>query len=147
MFEGSIEKLVALATLMPIGAGIGGNSGNQTITMIVRAIALGQVSREHARQLIGKEIIVSLVNGLVWGGVMGTVAMLLYKDVSLGLVMVLAMTLNLMLAALMGVLIPMTMPRLGRDPALGSSVMITALTDSGGFFMFLGLATLFLVHR
>lgn len=115
--------------------------------MIVRAIALGQVSREHARQLIGKEIIVSLVNGLVWGGVMGTVAMLLYEDVSLGLVMVLAMTLNLMLAALMGVLIPMTMLRLGRDPALGSSVMITALTDSGGFFMFLGLATLFLVHR
>jgi len=147
VFEGSIEKLVALATLMPIVAGIGGNSGNQTITMIVRAIALGQVSRDHARQLIRKEITVSLVNGLVWGGVMGTVAMLLYRDVSLGLVMVLAMTLNLMLAALMGVLIPMTMLRLGRDPALGSSVMITAVTDSGGFFIFLGLATLFLVHR
>jgi magnesium transporter len=147
VFEGSIEKLVALATLMPIVAGIGGNSGNQTITMIVRAIALGQVSREHARQLIRKEITVSLVNGLVWGGVMGTVAMLLYRDFSLGLVMVLAMTLNLMLAALMGVLIPMTMLKLGRDPALGSSVMITAVTDSGGFFIFLGLATLFLVSR
>jgi magnesium transporter len=145
LFEGSIEKLVALAALMPIVAGIGGNSGNQTITMIVRAAALGQVSVANARQLIRKEIIVSLLNGLVWGGVMGTVAMLLYKDLSLGLVMVFAMTLNLILAALMGVLIPMTMLKFGRDPALGSSVLITAVTDSGGFFIFLGLATLFLV--
>jgi magnesium transporter len=145
VFEGSIEKLVALAALMPIVAGIGGNSGNQTITMIVRAIALGQVSRDHARQLIKKEITVSLVNGVVWGGVMGVVAMLLYKDFSLGLVMVSAMTLNLILAAMMGVLIPMTMLKFGRDPALGSSVLITAVTDSGGFFIFLGLATLFLV--
>jgi magnesium transporter len=147
IFEGSIEKLVALAALMPIVAGIGGNSGNQTITMIVRAIALGQVSRDHARPLIRKEIMVSLANGLVWGGVMGVAAMWLYKDLSLGLVMVLAMTLNLMLAALMGVLIPMTMLKVGRDPAIGSSVMITAVTDSGGFFIFLGLATLFLVHH
>jgi magnesium transporter len=147
IFEGSIEKLVALAALMPIVAGIGGNSGNQTITMIVRAIALGQVSRDHARPLIRKEIMVSLANGLVWGGVMGFAAMLLYKDFALGLVMVLAMTLNLQLAALMGVLIPMTMLRLGRDPAIGSSVMITAVTDSGGFFIFLGLATLFLMQR
>ena len=145
VFEGSIEKLVALAALMPIVAGIGGNSGNQTITMIVRAAALGQVTVANARQLIRKEIIVSLVNGVIWGGVMGLVAMVLYKDVALGLVMVLAMTLNLMLAALMGVLIPMTMLRAGRDPAVGSSVLITAVTDSGGFFIFLGLATLFLV--
>jgi magnesium transporter len=144
-FEGSIAKLVALAALMPIVAGIGGNSGNQTITMIVRAVALGQVSHANAKQLVRKEIIVSLVNGLVWGGVMGVIAALLYKDVPLGLVMVLAMTLNLMLAAMMGVLIPIAMLRLGRDPAVGSSVMITAVTDSGGFFIFLGLATLFLV--
>ena len=145
VFEGSIQKLVALAALMPIVAGIGGNSGNQTITMIVRAAALGTVSPEHARKLIRKELTVALVNGLLWGGVMGLVAMLLYKQVSLGLVMVLAMTLNLMLAALMGVLIPITMLRFGRDPAVGSSVMITAVTDSGGFFIFLGLATLFLL--
>jgi len=145
VFEGSIQKLVALAALMPIVAGIGGNSGNQTITMIVRAAALGQVSREHARKLIEKELAVALLNGLIWGGVMGVIAMLLYKQVSLGLVMVLAMTMNLLLAAIMGVLIPMTMIRLGRDPAVGSSVMITAVTDSGGFFIFLGLATLFLV--
>jgi magnesium transporter len=82
---------------------------------------------------------------VIWGGVMGVVAMLLYRDVELGLVMVLAMTLNLMLAALMGVLIPMSMMRFGRDPALGSSVLITAVTDSGGFFIFLGLATLLLL--
>ena len=145
IFEGSIEKLVALATLMPIVAGIGGNSGNQTITMIVRAVALGQVTREHARKLFRKELAVALINGLIWGGVMGIVAILLYKQVSLGLVMVFAMTLNLMLAALMGVLIPMAMLKLGRDPAVGSSVMITAVTDSGGFFIFLGLATIFLV--
>ncbi|HEY3564062.1 MAG TPA: magnesium transporter, partial [Casimicrobiaceae bacterium] len=100
---------------------------------------------EQSRQLIRKELAVSLLNGLIWGGVMGVIAMMLYDQVSLGLVMVLAMTLNLLLAALMGVLIPMTMMKLGRDPAVGSSVMITAVTDSGGFFIFLGLATLFLV--
>jgi magnesium transporter len=146
VFEGTIEKLVALAALMPIVAGIGGNSGNQTITMLVRAVALGQVSREHGRTLIRKELQVALLNGLVWGGVMGLVAMLLYRDIALGLVMVLAMTLNLSLAAVAGVLIPMGMLRFGRDPAVGSSVLITAVTDSGGFFIFLGLATLFLVR-
>jgi magnesium transporter len=146
MFEGTIEKLVALAALMPIVAGIGGNSGNQTITMIVRAAALGQVSREQSQALIRKELTVALLNGLIWGGVMGIVAMMLYKDFKLGVVMVFAMTLNLMLAALMGVLIPMTMLKLNRDPAVGSSVMITAVTDSGGFFIFLGLATIFLLR-
>ena len=145
VFEGSIQRLVALAALMPIVAGIGGNSGNQTTTMLVRAAALGQVTREQSRQLIRKELSVALLNGLVWGGVMGIVAVFLYRQISLGIVMVAAMTLNLMLAALMGVLIPMTMMKLGRDPAVGSSVMITAVTDSGGFFIFLGLATLFLV--
>ena len=145
IFEGSIQRLVALAALMPIVAGIGGNSGNQTITMIVRAVALGQVTREQSHQLIRKEVTVALLNGIIWGGVMGVVAVMLYRQVPLGLVMVLAMTLNLLLAAMMGVLIPMTMIRFGRDPAVGSSVMITAVTDSGGFFIFLGLATLFLV--
>jgi len=108
-------------------------------------VALGQVTREHANKLIRKELAVALLNGLIWGGVMGLVAMLLYKQVPLGLVMVLAMTLNLLLAAIMGVLIPMTMMKVGRDPAVGSSVLITAVTDSGGFFIFLGLATLFLL--
>ena len=142
-FEGSIEKLVALAALMPIVAGIGGNSGNQTITMIVRSIALGQL--QSARMLFFKEISVALLNGLIWGGILGLVAYWLYDNPELGLVMTGAMMLNLVLAAMMGVFIPLAMDKLGRDPALGSSVMITAVTDSGGFFIFLGLATLFLL--
>ena len=145
VFEDSIHQLVALATLMPIVAGIGGNSGNQTITMIVRALALGQLSLTSAKRLLRKELGVALANGLIWGSVIGCVAWLLYDNVPLGLVMTAAMTLNLLLAALMGVLIPMTLLKFGRDPAMGSSVMITALTDSGGFFIFLGLATLFLI--
>ena len=88
---------------------------------------------------------VALCNGVIWGGVIGLVAFYLYSSWSLGLVMMGAMTLNLLLAAFMGVLIPMTLQRFGRDPAMGSSVLITAVTDSGGFFIFLGLATLFLM--
>jgi len=144
-FEGSIQKLVALAALMPIVAGIGGNAGNQTITMIVRSIALDQVRIEQAKTLFTKEIGVAMVNGLIWGGMLGVIAFMLYRSVPLGLVMTAAMTLTLILAALMGVGIPLAMMRLGRDPAVGSSVLITAVTDSGGFFIFLGLATLFLV--
>lgn len=145
LFEDSIEKLVALAALMPIIAGIGGNSGNQTITMIVRALALDQINSGSAWKLIRKEIGVSMVNGLIWGGVVGLFTYVIYQNVELGLVMMLAMLLNLLLAALLGVLIPMTLRKLKRDPALGSSVMITAVTDSGGFFIFLSLATFFLL--
>ncbi len=145
VFEGSIEKLVALAALMPIVAGIGGNSGNQTTTMIVRALALGQIQVEQAKKLFAKELAVAIANGLVWGGILGVIAYLLYSSVKLGAVMTAAMTLNLLLAAVMGVAIPIAMAKLGRDPAIGSSVMITACTDSGGFFIFLGLATLFLL--
>lgn len=145
LFEGSIEKIVALAALMPIVAGIGGNSGNQTTTMIVRGLALGQISAHNMKNLFYKELGVSLLNGLVWGGVLGLLAYLLYHNVMLGLVMTAAMALNLLLAAVMGVAIPLVMTRTGRDPAVGSSVLITAVTDSGGFFIFLGLATIFLI--
>jgi len=145
VFEGSIEKVVALAALMPIVAGVGGNSGNQTTTMIVRAIALGQVSVSHLRQLLFKEIGVAILNGILWGGVLGFIAFYLYGNSSLALVMTTAMTLNLILAAIMGVMIPFTLSKSGRDPAVGSSVLITAMTDSGGFFIFLGLATLILI--
>ncbi|OSI08044.1 magnesium transporter [Neisseria animaloris] len=144
-FEGSIEKIVALAALMPIVAGIGGNSGNQTITMIVRAMAMGQLSGLQAGRLLKKEVGVALVNGLIWGTVMGVVSWLLYDNFGIGLVMIAAMTLNLLLAATVGVLIPVAMDKAGRDPALGSSVLITAVTDSGGFLIFLGLATMFLM--
>ena len=145
MFEGSIEKIVALAALMPIVAGIGGNSGNQTITMIVRSLAMGQLNLSQSGRLLRKELGVALLNGIIWGSVMGVVSYLLYGSIGIGLVMVAAMTLNLVLAATMGVLIPVIMEKFGRDPALGSSVLITAVTDSGGFMIFLGLATIFLL--
>ncbi|UYP74391.1 magnesium transporter [Pantoea dispersa] len=146
LFEDTISQLVALATLMPIVAGIGGNTGNQTITMIVRALALHQVEPGNFSFLIARELGVALLNGLFWGGIMGGITWLMYDNLQLGGVMMLAMVLNLLLAALMGVLIPLIMTKLKRDPAVGSSVLITAITDTGGFFIFLGLATLFLLH-
>ena len=145
VFEGAIAQLVALAALMPIVAGIGGNSGNQTITMIVRAMALGQIQGQTWAKLFAKEIGVALLNGVVWGTLLGLIAYAFYGNVALGGVMALAMLLNLVLAATMGVAIPWIRSHFGRDPAVGSSVLITACTDSGGFFIFLGLATLFLV--
>jgi len=145
IFEGSIEKIVALAALMPIVAGIGGNSGNQTTTMIVRALALSQVTFSNLRLLMFKEIGVALLNGILWGSVLGVFAYLLYGNIQLGYVMTAAMILNLILSAIMGVMIPLVLNRLGKDPAVGSSVLITAMTDSGGFFIFLGLATVVLL--
>ena len=145
VFEGSIEKVVALAALMPIIAGIGGNSGNQTTTMIVRALALSQVTFSNLRLLMFKEIGVALVNGILWGSVLGVFAYLLYGNIQLGYVMTAAMILNLILSAIMGVMIPLVLNRMGKDPAVGSSVLITAMTDSGGFFIFLGLATVVLL--
>jgi magnesium transporter len=145
-FENTIAKYVALATLMPIVAGIAGNSANQTTTIIIRALALGQISPANARHLIIKELAIGALNGLVWGGVAGLFAYFLYHDSLLGLVMTGAMLLNLLLGAIVGLVIPLAMQRMGRDPAIGSSVMLTAVTDSGGFFIFLGLSTLFLIH-
>ena len=144
-FEGTIEKLVALATLMPIVAGIAGNSGNQTTTLIIRSLALGQVTPDNARRLIGKELAISLLNGVVWGGVAGMFAYILYRSVPLGLVMTSAMLLNLVVGALVGMIVPLVMQKMGRDPAIGSSVLLTFTTDSMGFFIFLGLATVFLI--
>ncbi len=144
-FEGSIERLAALAALMPIVAGIGGNSGNQTTTLIVRSLALGQVSGVNARRLLAKELGISALNGVVWGGVLGVLTWMLYRNVALGGVMALAMLLNLVVAALAGMFIPLARERFGRDPAVGSSVFLTFITDSMGFFIFLGLATMFLL--
>ncbi|OGA73739.1 MAG: magnesium transporter [Betaproteobacteria bacterium RIFCSPLOWO2_12_FULL_65_14] len=145
IFEDSIAQLVALAALMPIVAGIGGNSGNQTVTLIVRALALGQIERTYWLKLLSKEMGVALLNGVVWGTLLGAIAYAFYGNVALGGVMALAMMLNLMLAAVVGVAIPWLRATSGRDPAPGSSVLITAVTDSGGFFIFLGLATIFLL--
>ncbi len=144
-FEGSIEKLAALAALMPIIAGIGGNSGNQTITLIIRGLALGHITPSNARRLVIKEFGVAILNGLMWGSAVGIFAWLLYDKPALGGVMALAMLLNLLVAALAGIFIPMALERMGRDPAIGSSVLLTFITDSMGFFIFLGLATVLLL--
>ena len=150
-FSGAIATLVVLATLQTIVAGIGGNSGNQTLTLIVRGLALGQITAASARMLILKEIGISVLNGLIWGGVLGLVVLLWYYDsaqlnsLKLALVVTGAIVLNLVVGALVGILVPLTMHRFGRDPALGSSVMLTFATDSMGFFIFLGLASLVLV--
>lgn len=146
-FEGTISKVVALATLMPIVAGIAGNSGNQTMTLMIRSLALGQVNGANFRLLVRKEISMAGLNGLMWGSVAGLIAYALYYGSDnawiLGLLMVLAVTLNLIVGALIGVAVPMVLQRVGRDPAMGSSVLLTFTTDSMGFFIFLGLATLF----
>ncbi len=144
-FEGSIEKLAALAALMPIIASIGGNTGNQTITLIIRGLALGHITTANARRLVVKEISVALLNGLTWGSVVGVFAWLLYDYPALGGVMALAMLLNLLVAALAGIFIPMALERMNRDPAIGASVLLTFITDSMGFFIFLGLATVLLL--
>ena len=145
-FEGTIEKVVALAALMPIVAGIAGNSGNQTMTLVIRSLALGQITSGNARRLLYKELAVAALNGLVWGGVAGSFAWWLYRDtpegVMLGMTMMLAMLLNLLLGALIALAVPLVLERSGRDPAIGSSVLLTFSTDSMGFFIFLGLATL-----
>jgi magnesium transporter len=144
LFEGTIAHLVAQATLMPIVAGVGGNTGNQTNTLVIRGLALGQIGDGSLLRLFLKELGVGLLNGVVFGGIMGLFAFALYRKPDLGLVMAAAMLLNLLVAALVGVSVPLLLHRSGRDPAFGSSVLLTFTTDSMGFLIFLGLATLFL---
>ncbi len=145
MFEHTIIQLAALATLMPIVASIGGNTGNQTVALIIRGLTLDRISRSNVFYLFLKEIRVSSLNGLVWGGLMGILTMILYQNFRLGLLMAAAMFLNLLVAALVGVAVPLLLDRFGYDPAQGSSVLLTFSTDSMGFFIFLGLASIFLL--
>jgi magnesium transporter len=145
VFEGTIQQLVALATLMPIVASIGGNTGNQTMALVVRGLALDQINRNNVRYLAVKELAVALINGALWGTVMGMIAWGLYGNQTLGLVMGAATLLNLIVAAAVGIGVPLGMRRAGRDPALGSSVVLTFVTDCMGFFIFLGLATILLI--
>jgi magnesium transporter len=146
-FEGTIEKVVALAALMPIVAGIAGNSGNQTMTLFIRSLALGQANEANTKRLVMKELLIAGLNGLVWGTVAGLAAWFLYRDQPkgwlLGLTMTLAMVLNLLVGALIAMAVPLLLQKYKRDPALGSSVLLTFTTDSMGFFIFLGLATIF----
>jgi magnesium transporter len=145
LFEDTIVRIVALASLMPIVAGIGGNTGNQTSMLIVRSLALGLINSGNVKRLIIKELGIGLLNGLMWGSVLGLMSYLLYRDVDLGLVMAGATLLNLVVAAIMGLAIPLIRHRMDLDPAVGTSVLLTAMTDGMGFFIFLGLATVFLI--
>ncbi|MEY4590267.1 MAG: hypothetical protein RL497_2343 [Pseudomonadota bacterium] len=145
VFASSIESLVALATLMPIVASIGGNAGQQTAALMVRSLGLNQINKNNLPYALGKEIAVSLINGLIWGSVLGAVAAMLYKNIGLGVVMLMAICCNLLIAAIAGIFTPLLINKLGRDPAMGTSVILTFLTDSMGFFIFLGLATLWLM--
>ncbi len=138
-FEDTIASVVALAALMPIVASMGGNTGNQTVALVIRALALDQLRDQH-RQLVRKELTVSLVNGLMWGAVTGLMAFALYRSAALGAVMMAAVLLNLIVAAVTGIAVPLILHRARRDPAQGASVMLTFVTDSMGFFLFLGLA-------
>ena len=144
-FEGTVSHIVILAFLMSIVAGIGGNSGNQTMTLIIRALALGQITQANVRRLLTKELATSLLIGLGGGLIAGAFAYAISQRLTLGAVMMAAMVLNLLVGSTMGILVPLVRYRLGRDPAVGSSVLLTFATDTMGFFIFLGLATLFLL--
>ncbi|WP_455205780.1 magnesium transporter [Kaarinaea lacus] len=145
MFENTIGQLVALAALMPIIASVGGNSGNQTTAIVIRGLALGQISQENTMRLLKKEIGISLLNGAMLGVIVGCFAFLLYQNLYLGIVISVALMVTLVFAAALGFLVPLLLQKVGRDPALGSSVLQTAITDSMAFFIFLGLATVFLI--
>ena len=147
LFETTIQEFVALATLMPIVASIGGNTGNQTIALMIRGLALGHLTGANVRRFAWKELSISVLNGVVWGLVTGLLALALYRSLALGIVMAAAILLNLLVAAVVGVGVPLVLRRLGRDPAQGASVLLTFTTDSTGFFIFLGLARVFLVGR
>ena len=143
-FEETIIQLVALATLMPIVAAVGGNTGNQTSMLIIRSLALEQINSSNIRHFLLKEIGISLVNGLLWGAIMAAFVFFVYHNLGLGLVMMGAIFLNLLLATVAGIAVPMIRNHFNFDPAMGTSVVLTFFSDSLGFFLFLGLASLFL---
>lgn len=144
-FEGTIARLVALAALMPIVAGMGGNAGTQVLALMVRGLALGQIGGSNVYVLLRKELGVALINGLGLGTLLGLIVLVWFRQPGLSLVIGIALTLNLLTAAAGGVAVPLVLKRLGFDPALAGSVILTTLTDVMGFMSFLGLATLVLL--
>lgn len=141
IFDGSIQKMVALAVLMPIVASMGGNAGTQTMTVTVRALATGDLDIYNAGRIIRREAAVGLINGLLFAVVMGLIALVWFHDVQLGVVISAAMVINLVAAALGGILLPLLLDKMGADPAIASSSFVTTVTDCTGYFSFLGLAT------
>jgi magnesium transporter len=143
-FEPVIDKLVALAALMPIVASIGGNAGNQSVALMLQSLSQAPLSGQDLRRFLGRELAIAALNGTVWGVVVAGVALILYQDPALACVLGVALLANLIVAAAIGVLTPALLRRADRDPAMGSSIILTAATDSLGFLIFLGLAALFL---
>jgi magnesium transporter len=139
-FEGAIAKMVALATLMPIVAGVGGNAGTQTLAVTVRALATNQLTRSNSWRAVGREVRVALLNGVSVALVIGIGVSLVFRNPALGAVIAAAMMANIVIAGLAGVLVPLTLEKAGADPAVASSVFVTMTTDSMGFLVFLGLA-------
>jgi len=143
-FEGTIEKLVALAILMPIVASMGGVAGSQTLTLVIRGMALGRIGKTNAKRLLHKELWVGLFNGLIWAVIIAAVAGVWFDSVKLSYIIGAAIVINLFVAALAGASIPLILNKIGIDPALAGTVILTTVTDVVGFFAFLGLAYLFL---
>ena len=144
-FQGTLEQLVALAVLMPIVASMGGIAGSQTLTLVIRGLALKQVQKGNVRVLLNREIGVSILNGMLWAAVVAALAVVWFGDWGIGGVIAAAILLNLLCAAVAGLAIPLILDRLGIDPALAGSVILTTITDVVGFFAFLGLATVLLL--
>jgi len=144
-FEETLSKVVALAVLMPIVASMGGIAGSQTLALAIRGIALGQLSAQNARALILKELAVGALNSLIWAVVVAVIAGVWFHSSTIGLLIGAAITINLLCAAVSGALLPVLLDRVGIDPALAGSVLLTTVTDVVGFLAFLGLATLFLI--
>jgi magnesium transporter len=141
LFEGSIERLAILAVLMPIVAGVGGNAGTQTLAVTVRALATNQLTGSNRWRAVGREMRVALMNGLTVASLVGIAVTVILGSSQLGAVIGAAMLFNVLIAGFAGVLVPLTMERLGADPAVASSIFVTMVTDSMGFLLFLGLAT------
>ncbi|WP_122893513.1 magnesium transporter [Arcobacter peruensis] len=145
LFDATIQSLVALAVLMPIVASMGGNAGTQTLTVTVRQMALGSIEYDDAKKTIIKEVIISLVNGLLFAFVIGVIAYFWFNIPLLGIVIAISMIINLVSAGFFGAVIPLVLEKLDIDPAIGSTVILTTVTDIVGFFSFLGLATIILL--
>jgi magnesium transporter len=145
LFDASIEKMVALAVLMPIVASMGGNAGTQTLTIAVRGLATRELSVVTARRVIVREVSIGLINGLLFAAIGGLIGAFWFNDVWLGLVLAMAMVVTLIVAALAGILVPIGLDRMGVDPAVASSVFVTTVTDVIGFLAFLGFATILLL--
>ncbi len=145
IFEGTIQSYVALAVLMPIVASMGGNAGTQSLTVVVRQLALGEIAKNDAYRTIKKEVILSLVNGFIFAIIIGIIAALWFDKGMLGVVIALSMVINLFSAGFFGSMIPLLLKKFNIDPAIGSTVILTTITDVVGFFSFLGLATLILL--